>query len=416
MIRLSFHQLIERTLAGALFLAFVMPLTLTVVRKLPRTSKPSRWLDRHWIGKPHLSGVIDRKPNVPLTWRSLANGEFQKRKAIQFSEMFAGRELFIRFTGELWYRLFHDTADVSHNIVFGQHDILFGKHYLLEYFLFRGDKSAFEPWVKDLRRLQDFCRSIGMGFVIVISPSKATIYPEDAPAAWLSRYVHLPRAYDHLKALFRENGIVFVDGVDLTKREKLKGPPVPLFPKGGVHWNARAAFITANAIHARFAEQNKPIRPIELDHSDIAYEPAGDEFDLLEILNLARPWRYPVERFTIKRRTPPPGGLTMAAIGGSFTYPLARDFSMCGQYSDINFYFYYKMYKTREIDGHSNIVRKPSDSVDFRREIFAADCLLLELNETTGAAAPEQFLSVFLKDALAHLPDPAAPRPPFHPD
>jgi hypothetical protein len=255
-----------------------------------------------------------------------------------------------------------------------------------------------------------------MGFVVVITPGKASIYPEDAPPAWQRRYVPLPRAYDLLKVLFRENRIVFVDAVDLTAREKLKGPPVPLFPKGGVHWNGRAAFITANAIHARFAEQNKPLRPIELDHSDIAYQPAGDEFDLLQILNLARRWRYPVERFTLKRRAPPwTGGVNMAVIGGSFVWALTRDFSMCGQYSDINCFFYYKMYKTREIDGQSNIVRKPTESVNFGREIFAADCLLLEINEAT-AANPEQFLSVFLKDALAHLPDPAGPKPAFRPD
>ena len=416
MIRLSLRQLTEWTLAGALFLAFVTPLTLTVVRHLPQTAELSPWLDHMWIGEPHLIGVTDPNPDVRLTWRSLANGEFQKRKAIRFNENFAGRELFIRFTGELWYRLFHDTANVSQTIVFGQHDILFGTGYLQEYFLQRASKSAFEPWVKDLRRLQDFCRSVGMGFVIVITPSKATIYPEDAPPAWQRRYVSSPRAYDLLKVLFRENGIAFVDGVDLIKQEKLKGPPVPLFPKGGVHWNSRAAFITANAIHARFAEQNKPIRPIELDHRDIAYEPAGDECDLQRILNLARPWRYPVERFTLKRHAPPwTGGVNMAVVGGSFAWALTRDFSMCGQYSNINCFFYYKMYKTREVDGFSRIVRKPTEDVDFGREIFSADCLLLELNETS-AIAPEHFLSAFLKDALAHLPDPAAPRQPFRPD
>lgn len=422
MVKLNLRRLTERTLAIALALLFVMPLLLTVVRSLPVKSKAtlklSRWLDRNWIGEPHLIGVTDPEPDVQLTWHSLRNGEFQKRKVLQFNESFAGREALIRFTNELWFRLFHDTASASSAVVVSEHDVLFEKGYLEEYFLGREKKPALEPWVRDLRRLQDFCRRIGMGFVVVLTPGKASIYPEDTPRAWRRWYDPRPRGCVLLKELFRENGIVFVDAIDLVEREKLKGPPVPLFPKGGLHWNWRAAFVATNAVQACFAEQNKPVQPIELLGSSISNNPVGEESDLLQLMNLAHPDRlssYPCERLTIKPEATSPAHLNMAAIGGSFTWALLRQFKASGQFSDINFYFYYKLYKTREIVGNSKIVRKPATPIDFNREVFAADCLLLEINES-AAVAPIHDLSVFIKDALAHLPDPAAPKPPFQPD
>jgi SGNH hydrolase-like domain, acetyltransferase AlgX len=419
MIKLNLRRLTEQTLAATLALLFVMPLLLTVIRNLPLKSKTglklSSWLDHHWIGEPHPTGVTNPDPEVQLTWHSLRTGEFQKQEALRFNKSFAGRELFIRYTNEIWFRLYHDTAIPSAHVIVGKHDSLFGKGYLLEHFFARIDRSTLEPWVKDLRRLQDFCRSIDMGFVVVVTPGKASIYPEDAPDAWQRGYDPRPRVHPLLTELFRENGIVFVDGVDLVAREKLKHPPVPLFPKGGIHWNPRATLVTSNAVLARLAEQGKPVRPIEIVGSTISNEPVGDECDVLQLMNLARRWKYPCERLTIKRTETPPAHLNMTAVGGSFTWSLLQQFSASGQFSNINCYFYYKMYKAREIGEYSQRVRTPATPVDFGREIFAADCLLLEINEAT-AAASEHFLSVFLKDALAHLPDPAAPKPAFRPD
>ena len=418
--KVRLRELTERTLAICLALLFVAPLLLTVIRNVPYSSKAgvklSRWLDSQWIGKPRLYGVTIPAANVQLTLHSLANGEFQRQQARQFNEGFAGREALIHVTNELWFRLFHETGNSALDVVIGKHDVLFFRGYLDEYFLFRNDRSVLEPWVKELRRLQDFCRNIGMGFVVILTPSKVSIYPEDVPDAWRGQYDSRPRGRVVLKELFHDNGIAFVDAVDLVALEKFKRPPVPLFPKGAAHWNSRAALVAANAIQARLAEQGKAVWPIEVAERTISEKPEAEEGDLLRLLNLIFPWRYPCERLTIKRRvTPPSAQLTMAAIGSSFTWELSRQLSTSGQFSDISVYFHYRLYKSREMGDHSETVRKPATPVDFSREIFAADCLLLELNESI-TPSPEHYLSAFIKDALAHLPDPAAPRLPFRPD
>ncbi len=75
-----------------------------------------------------------------------------------------------------------------------------------------------------------------------------------------------------------------------------------------------------------------------------------------------------------------------------------------GQFSEINSYYYYKLYKAcnPDIDAGIKIVRSPTGNVDFASEIFAADCLVLEANETAILGA--NHLQMFLSEALSHVP------------
>ena len=201
----TLSRAIERTLALTLGVLFLLPLLLTTIRNLPINAKWARQLDRAWLGRVELAGVTSPTVEVPLTWRSISRGEFQERKALQFNESFAGRKALIRGTNELWFRLFRDTANASSRIAVGEDDVLFEKSYLCEYFLDRNNKSDLEPWVRKLRRLQDFCRSIDMGFVVMLTPGKPSTYPEDIPRAWRRWYDPRPRARVLLTELFREN-------------------------------------------------------------------------------------------------------------------------------------------------------------------------------------------------------------------
>ena len=105
----------------------------------------------------------------------------------------------------------------------------------------------------------------------------------------------------------------------------------------------------------------------------------------------------------------------MAMVGDSSCWSPLRALNESAQFSEIGFFFHYKVYKTRLADGRSAKVRTPALPIDFSREVFAADCLLLAINEVT-AVRSEHHLSAFIEDALAHLPDPAAPRPAFRGD
>jgi hypothetical protein len=427
---LNLRLLGERTLVFALLLAWIGPLMLTGLRYLPHSPKLAWLLDSALIGKVNLSGVTEKHPDVPFGWKSLVTAEFQKEKARGFDEGVCGRELMIRATNELWFRLFHDTASSTSIVAVGKHDVLFEQTYLNEYFVARNSKAVLEPWIKQLRQLQDFCRRIGMGFAVVIAPGKPAVYPEHIPRDWQGRYDPRPRGPILVAELLREHEIEWIDGNELAQREKLKNPPAPLFPKGGIHWNRRTVFVTANEIQKRFFQQGKPAEQIQFNRSWVVDTPNGEEADLVKLMNLLFPWRYPCERITINPNSRPADKrMTLAVVGDSFGWSLLRVLNESAQFSDIAFYYYYPQHKTRAGHGRRNVpgkhriypseqfetVRTPAAPLDFSSEVFSADCLLLEITEA-GVVSPEHHLSRFLRDALAHLPDSTQQRPAFRPD
>ena len=163
--------------------------------------------------------------------------------------------MFIRVINEIYLRGFH-LAPVG--VLIGPHLSLIEPAYLEEYCLVRHEADELRPFVQDLRRFQDFCASQGTAFVLVITPSKATLYPENMPAGWLRRYHPGPRDYDHLLPLLRERGIHYVDGHRLTTELKAR-PPVPVFPIGGIHWGDPTALATTNAALGVLAGQGLPV-------------------------------------------------------------------------------------------------------------------------------------------------------------
>jgi hypothetical protein len=405
--------LTERTLKGILVMMFITPLIVTGIRYWPLHPKVSRILDRAWIGRPMLGGVTVPIPHVPTTWHSLRTAEFQKLVTARFNDCFAGRELLIRLTGELWFRLFRRPANPNSTIVVGRNDSLFEEGYLDEYFVSRRSRADLEPWVRDLRTLQDACRANGIAFAFVLSPTKATIHPEDIPPPWQRFYHSRPRVYKVITELFHDYGIEWVDAVELLLEEKRKEHAAPLFPQGAMHWSRRGGFIAANALQSVLARQNKFAEPIELLGSTVTMKPEGEEDDLAELLNTAHRWKFPIEKLKIKPSSRPKDQrLTAAVIADSFGWSLLHVLHESHQFSEIGFFFHYWRSKTLSVEGGWTKVREPATPIDFPSEIFAADCLILESNEVT-LLTPETHITGFLKDALANLPDPKSPKPKF---
>jgi hypothetical protein len=127
-------------------------------------------------------------------------------------------------------------------------------------------------------------------------------------------------------------------------------------------------------------------------------------------MNLARAPREPTEKLTIRPSVRADSErLKMAVIGGSFCWAPIRQLKASRQFTAIDFFFYYNLFKWREADDVSGKVRTPAVPLDFDHEVFGVDCLLLEINEASSLY-PEHHLSAFLKDALAHLRGSPTPR------
>lgn len=414
---MSVRIYLERLLVGAITIFFFLPLALAVLKNNRGHLPGIPFIQELWLSAFTLKGVVVATPKVPFSWRALAAGDFQKSQAAQFNQHFPARAILIRWTNEAWFRFFREPASLNSTVAIGAHGALFEKGYLHEYFLERSNLEDHAEWMRDLRRLQDHCQKVGTGFLFVISPNKASMYPEEISLAWRRRYDPRPRGYPQLVELLRRHGIHFVDAPALLAAEQsAQPPPVPFFAKGGAHWNPRATWLVMNAIHAQLRAQGQPLEPVTVRSSRFSLEPQGEDQDLAALMNLARPLSYPCETLSFHQPSSAPGAQpTMAIIGNSFSNELSRTLSASGQFSEISLHYYYKLSKSCAADGELFNVRDNGVPEDFDREIFGADCLLLELNETS-AGRSAHYLTLFLKDALAHLPDPSAARPPFRSD
>jgi len=402
---------VEKALMLALLALFYAPLLLALFfydlgdRVLPWTN---------WLTNSTLVGRQAPEP-VSLPAVSLAgiwSGDYQRKTADLFNRNFYGRELVIRMIDELYFRLFRVCSIPSANVVVGNGDILCEIDYLQEYCLLRRNKEDLLPFVRNLKHLQDVCRARGMGFAVMITPSKAAILPEMIPDRWKLVHDSRPRAYELFTSLLREEGVRFVDGHALTEQAKSESQ-IPVFPKGGNHWGHYASFQTTNALLAELQNQGKPVHPIEHFHLQVSNDPIYDEADLLNLMNLAFPWKYPVEHVEVtptESETSSRGNLVM--IGGSFMWRVAEFLNKSRQFSEIDCYYYYHLHKRCYADDTETVVAEPTRTVDFAREIFAADNLVLEINEAV-IPAEESHLTVFTDDALDHLPDGPASREPF---
>lgn len=400
------HSRAERVILAAIVIFLFLPLPLTILSHTSMFSKAFRF--------GHLLGMQTEEKYTPFSFPTLLNAKYQESLGRFFDKEFVSRVQLIKFTNELYFRMFKVSPMVSAAITVGRHDTLYGTQFLDEYYLRRRTREELEPMVRDLKTMQDACRKLGMGYVVLVTPSKASIESELNPRGWDRFYNPSPRGYDLLIPLLKQYGLHYVDGHAILAKAKGQAV-VPLFPKGGIHWGQYGGWLTANALVAELQSQGQPLQFIERGESKITNNPTPDEADDLLLMNLVFPWKFPVEHFDIKpAKTAGEKGRrpNLVFVSGSFMWRLADILSTSRQFSEIDCYYYYKINKTCFVDGKINAATNDVKPLDFAREIFAADNLVLELNEERIPAYPTH-LTAFLDDALKHLPDESKPREPF---
>ena len=390
---LSRSALLERALVALIIGLLFVPLVASLV-------------EQGAVLEASVRGKVRKKAKVVVPhqpWKGIET--FKKDLTDRLNVDFFGRDFLIRWTSETWFRIFHTCAAKSANITVGNNDWLFENNYLQEYCLYRVTTNDLEPLVKDLQRMQEVCDRLNIAFALLVTPSKAAICPEAIPSEWMQRYDPRPRAYDLFIPLLKQHGVRFIDGHALTLQAKANAP-APVFPKGGIHWGQYAALLTTNALIAELDAQGKSVAPIACRPVPVEVKSVIEERDLLRLMHLAIPWRYPIAKMEItpqwlgKSKRP-----NMAVIGGSFMWRIIHQLNATEQFSEIDGYCYYRLYKICNFDmdkGPTGLVREPTGDVDFAREIYGADCLVLEVNEAVIPGA--NHLKTFLREALDHVP------------
>jgi alginate O-acetyltransferase complex protein AlgJ len=335
-----------------------------------------------------LAGVSRPKP-TPWTLETFLNGETQKAVSINLGRLSPIFPISVRAKNQFIYSLFGVSA--APGVVIGRHGQLFEQFYIDEYCRRdgRADGARLSAWAREISEIQASVARAGKSFVYVISPSKAARYPEDLPlsAPCAARASDMSEKLPPYLAALGNAQVRFVDGANLIAARRTNYP-VPLFPRGGTHWNSLAAGLTLKEI-MRVAPS--PLGALDFSWR-LAAEPVGTDRDLTDLMNLLRPdLDYPTTEIA---STNPPGVCAhpprLLAMGGSFVHQLLAAAMLSSCPPQVDYWFFMRTEENEVELGHfrrppgetGNGERLPVDPDALDDNLRNADLVLLEENET----------------------------------
>ena len=335
-----------------------------------------------------LAGVAKPR-STPWSVTAFLDGETQKAASINLGRLSPVFPISVRAKNQLVYSLFGVSA--APGVVIGRHGQLFEQFYIDEFCRRDGvsDASRLSAWARDIGEIQQNVTRAGKSFVYVVSPSKAARYPEDLPASapCSARATDMPQKLPPYLDALRAAQVTFVDGAGLLAEQRANYP-IPLFPRGGTHWNSLAAGLTLKEI-MRVAPS--PIGAFDFSWR-LAPEPVGTDRDLADLMNLLRPdLDYSTTGIVSKS---PPGDCArpprLLAMGGSFVHQLLAAAMLSSCPPQVDYWFFMRTEDNGVELGHfrrppgetGNGERLPAEPEALDDNLRQADMVLLEENET----------------------------------
>lgn len=341
-------------------------------------------------------------PSISLkTWLS---GDFQEQFSNYFSQNFLIRKLFIKITNQIYYTLFDKSYMYDQSIIIGKNKWLYELAYIQDYckLLIPLHLDEAVSLAKKIEELQRQLKKRGVKFLVLITPSKASLYPQYIPDDFINKKTFANRDYENLIPFFKQFEINYVDGHEITLEATTKTKH-PLFCRGGTHWNSLGAFFTVEKLIKKIETLIKiPLPNIACDEIKADMKPKDNDRDLAYLLHLLFPpydyiTPHPSFRTVIKIQD---FRGSIVFVGTSFIERVYDILCTNEIFKSIDYYFYYKnSLKTFPRDftrEHSFKV----ENIDWERDIFEKDIIVLEINEI---AFKSGYIYAFLNDAFAHI-------------
>ena len=329
-----------------------------------------------------LNGIVVNAPSPHLSLKGWFSGEFQQAAETWFKQYFGFRSFWVRTYNQIHFSLFRQMPSKSSGttVVLGENNWLYAQSYLREHAgnSVKPPLEELEQRVQDLRRLQEELERHGKAFLLIISPSKASIYPEYMPRSY--RVQSKDRTYYLLTPLLDKYGIRYLDAYQVLSKAKSTSP-YRLFPQGGIHWNDYGAFlIFRESIEELNRQLTEPLPIPTFDRVDMA-PPRGSDRDLIELLNVWTPQAIntpcPYLNFTTTP-LPPEKQPGVLMVGDSFTWHLADFFSEQQICTGVEILFYYN--SLIRYPRKDNFPFDPKNT-DWNQLLLAKKIVILELNQ-----------------------------------
>lgn len=330
----------------------------------------------------HLYGAESVPKRPVFTWRGWMDGSYAPALERRFAARLSVRPHLVRTGNQIAFSLFGLTGGRrGTKIVRGRDGWLYEKSYI-DYHNREpagGDKAALRA--REARRLQALLGERNIGFIVLLVPSKVTVYPEHLRPGTLVRPADAPGNYDSALAALATEGVNVLDARELFLRWK-PDSEFPLFPRTGTHWSYAAVTRLSGELYRNLERQTGAAYP-EIVLSGLRAEKTflHEENDLGELLNLwTRLGVAGLQTHPMVTVRPAPGRPLprLLFVGDSFAHTLNRlldDHQAAGRQDLL---FYYKRRFTYPGGADSPVDRK---QLDLRAELLACDAVILVTNE-----------------------------------
>jgi hypothetical protein len=201
-----------------------------------------------------LSGQVN-EPKIPvLSVSNVLSGTFQTDFEQYFAYKLTGRLLLTRLYNSILYLGFHSSDSTQY--VVGRDDYIYDRIFASNWFYepSNDEKRLMESKVSELNELKTLLSERGIGFGILIAPSKERILPEFMPSEY-DRYVEMKTRGDYspdyamvFEEYLQKNVIDYVDPQLIFSSLKESGKTV--FTKGGIHWTLQSMAVYINSVQS----------------------------------------------------------------------------------------------------------------------------------------------------------------------
>ncbi len=348
--------------------------------------------------EPPLYGITVDASTPHFSLEAWFEGDFQRAAERWFNQHVGFRSFWVRTYNQISFSIFREVPPASSgtSVVLGGKNWLYTRKYLWEYagYAWKITAEQAEERTQTLLRFQEQLARHHIAFLLIISPSKAHVYPEYMPRHYRARSKE--SAYDFTVSMLDKYGIHYLDAYKFFHDIKPK-TPYRLFPKGGVHWSDYGAFLIFRESIVRLNQFLPTPLPVPAYDTITMAPPREPDNDLVQLLNIWTPQvietSCPYLHFTT---TPIPSENQpdVLIVGDSFVWHLTDFFSEQQLCTDIEMLFYYKHLITYP---HKTQQRFNSKKADWKNLLLTKDIVLIEINQ---AFLHDEIGFGFVKDAL----------------
>lgn len=317
-----------------------------------------------------LNGAIEQVEKQELSVSGWFAGDFQHAREQYLNQNFGFRELFIRLSNELGFRMFNKAK--ANGVIIGKNGYLYEQVYIDAYYGrdFIGYAETDERFRK-LKFIQDKLQEQNKTLLVVFCPGKASFYPEYIPDAFKGD-IKTTNFNTHLEYAQKYQ----LNYINFQKYfMHLKGDSAwQLYPQTGIHWSIYGAWLAADSLSKKI-EKIRGVDLPDMKCTGMKYGPPqhGDA-DVAEALNLLYEpagmeniMKYP--EVTLDKQNK--ARVNLLTIGDSFYWAMLN--FTTGIFDNDHFWFYNRTV----IPGNAD-----AKNLDLDIEIKNHDVIMLMVTES----------------------------------